>query len=250
MKIKIEKRVSLTPRDLFLLMELYRNVVLSFPQVCRKAFLGKAKSTVLNRLGKLEGMGFLERWRVPVLDSKNPGPGVFVVFSITRKGIAALSARHPEQALRQKPIRIHGYGVYHDVLLVDVMDALRVKIPGASVTNGRLWGEQPGASAVNPDAVMELPGGKERWAVELECTAKSEKRYREIVLRYRLQSVFDRVLYVTDRQEAVQKLTRVLDRKPSVLGSDPPAEKFLLLPLNDLVPKNKINQQEKDLTHE
>lgn len=250
MKIKIEKRVSLTPRDLFLLMELYQNVVLSFPQVCRKAFEGKAKSTVLNRLGKLEGMGFLERWRVPVLDSKQPGPGVFVVFSITRKGIAALSAKHPGQAFRQKPIRVHGYGVYHDVLLVDVMDALKERFPGAVVKNGRLWGEQPGVSAVNPDAVMELPGGKERWAVELECTAKSEKRYREIVLRYRLQSVFDRVLYVTDREEVVQKLARVLDRKPSILGSDPPAEKFLLLPLNDLVPKNKINQQEKDLTHE
>lgn len=255
MKIKIEKRVSLTPRDLFLLMELYGNVVLSFPQVWRKVFLGKAKSTVLNRLGKLEGMGFLERWRVPVLDSKQLGPGVFVVFSITKKGIAALAARHPAQTFRPKPIRVNGYGIYHDVLLVDVMDALRVKFPGAIITNGRLWGEQPGASAVNPDAVLEMPGGKERWAVELECTAKSEKRYREIVLRHRLQSAFDRVLYVTDSKEVVQKLARVLDRKPSILGSDPPAEKFLLLSLKELLTaqqcsvesKNKTNQNEKEL---
>ncbi len=247
MKIKIEKRVSLTPRDLFLLMELYRNVVLSFPQVCRKVFLGKAKSTVLNRLGKLEGMGFLERWRVPVLDSKQPGPGIFVVFSITRKGIAALSARHLGQSFRQKPIRVHGYGIYHDVLLVDVMDALRVKFPGAAVTNGRLWGQNVAVASVNPDAVLELPGGKERWAVELECTAKSEKRYREIVLRYRLQSVFDRVLYVTDRDEVVQKLARILERKPSALGADAPTEKFLLLPRSDLVSKNKTNQQEKEI---
>lgn len=246
MKIKIEKRVSLTPRDLFLLMELYQNVVLSFSQVCRKVFLGKAKSTVLNRLGKLEGMGFLERWRVPVLDSKQPGPGVFVVFSITRKGIAALAARHPGQRFRSKPIRVHGYGIYHDVLLVDVMDALREKFPGTIVTNGRLWSEQPGTSAVNPDAVLEMPGGKERWAVELECTAKSEKRYREIVLRYRLQSTFDRVLYVMDKAEVVQKLARVLDRMPERLGPNLPTEKFLVLPLNDLVPQNKTNQQEKE----
>ena len=247
MKIKIEKRVSLTPRDFFLLVELYRNVVLSFPQVRQKVFQGKAKSTVLNRLGKLEGMGFIERWRVPVLDSKQPGPGVFVVFSITRKGIAALSARHPGQLLRQKPVRVHGYGVYHDVLLVDVMDALRKKFTGSAVTNGRLWGEQPGASAVNPDAVLEFPGGKERWAVELECTAKSEKRYRETVLRYRLQSAFDRVLYVTDREDVVHKLARVLDRKPERLGSNPPTEKFLVLPLNDLVPQNKTIQNEEEI---
>lgn len=247
MKIKIEKRVSLTPRDLFLLMKLYQNVVLSYCQLWRKAFQGKAKSTVLNRLGKLEGMGFIERWRVPVLNSKQSGPGIFVVFSITRKGLAALSVRHPGQMFRQKPIRVHGYGVYHDVLLVDVMEALRVKFTGATVTNGRLWGEQSSASAVNPDAVLESPCGKERWAVELECTAKSEKRYREIVLRYRLQSAFDRVLYVTDKAEVVQKLARVLDRKPSVLGAEAPTEKFLVVPLRDLVPKSKTNQNEREI---
>mgnify|MGYP007071031023 CR=1 FL=1 len=182
-----------------------------------------------------------------MLDSKSPGPGVFVVFSITRKGIAALSARHPGRTWRQKPVRVHGYGIYHDVLLVDVMDALKEKFTGAVVTNGRLWGEQPGASAVNPDAVLEMPGGKERWAVELECTAKSERRYREIVLRYRLQSAFDRVLYVTDRDEVVQKLTRILDRKPSILGPDQPTENFLVLSLSDLVSKNKTNQNEKEI---
>ncbi len=239
MKIKVEKRVSLTPRDLLFLSELYENVVLSFPQVCRKVFQGKAKSTVLNRLGKLEGMGFIERWRVPVLDSKSPGPGVFVVFSITRKGIGALQARHPGKRFRQKPIRIHGYAIHHDVLLVDVMDALREKFPGAFVENGRLLPDQAAASAVYPDAVLDLPGRKESWAVELELTAKSEKRYREIVLRYRLQSVFDRVLYVTDREEVVQKLARALDRMPEQLGSNPPAEKFLLLSLKELLSAQK-----------
>lgn len=229
MKIRMQKRVSLTPRDLVLLTELYRNVVLSFPQACRKVFQGKAKSTVLNRLGKLESMRVIERWRVPVLDSKRPGPGVFVVFSITRKGIAALSATHPEMLLRQRPVRVHGYGIYHDVLLVDVLDALRERFPGLTTTNGRLWSEKDNISTVNPDAVLELPGGKERWAVELELTPKSEKRYREIVLRYRLQSAFDRVLYVTDSREVVQKLARVLERNPEKLGLNPPTEKFLLL---------------------
>ncbi len=244
MKIKVEKRVSLTPRDIFLLNELYENMVLSFSQVCRKAFLGNAKSTVLNRLGKLEGMGVIERWRVPVLDSKKPGPGIFVVFSIMRKGIAILQARQPELAFRQKPVRLHGYTVHHDVLLVDVMDVLRKKFPGASVVNGRLLTDQAGAKAVNPDAVLHLADGKERWAVELELTPKSEKRYREIVLRYRLQSAFARVLYVTDAQEVVRKLARVLDREPERLGTNHPAEKFLVLSLNELLPPQNCSKNQ------
>lgn len=247
MKIKVERRVSLTPRDTLLLNELYENVVLSFAQVCRKAFQGKAKSTVLNRLGKLEGMGVIERWRVPVLDSKKAGPGLFVVFSITRKGIGVLQARQPEKAFRQKPIRLHGYTIYHDVLLVDVQDALREKFAGALVKSGRLLADQPGAAAVNPDAVLEFPERKERWAVELELTTKSEKRYREIVLRYRLQNAFARVLYVTSSREVVQKLARVLDRIPEKLGKVPPTEKFLWLDLNELLPPQNWskNQQPK-----
>ncbi len=243
MKIKVEKRVSLTPRDLLLLIELYENVVLSFPQVCRKVFPGKAKSTVLNRLGKLEGMCFIERWRVPVLDSKTPGPGIFVVFSITRKGIGALQARHPGKSFRQKPIRIHGYAIHHDVLLVDVMDALREEFPGATLTNGGLLPNQAAASTIYPDAVLELPGCKERWAVELELTPKSEKRYREIVLRYRLQSAFDRVLYVTDSREVVQKLTRVLGRAPEKVSTNPSVEKFLLLSLKELLAAQKCSAE-------
>lgn len=237
MKIKVQKRVSLTPRDLFLLNALYENVVLSFSQVCRKAFLNKAKSTVLNRLGKLEGMGVIERWRVPVLDSRRPGPGIFVVFSITRKGIGTLAARHSEKEFRTKPVRIHGHSIHHDVLLVDVMDALKERFQGSLITNGRLLNDQ--ASAVNPDAVLELPECKERWAVELELTPKSEKRYREIVLRYRLQSAYSRVLYVTDSQEVVRKLARVLDRKPEKIDSHPPTGKFLILPISELLPSKK-----------
>jgi DNA-binding MarR family transcriptional regulator len=257
MRIKVERRVSLTPRDLFLLNTLYENVVLSFTQVCRKAFSGKAKSTVLNRLGKLEGMGVIERWRVPVLDSKKPGPGIFVVFCITRKGIGILAARQPDRAFRQKPIRLHGFTVHHDVLLVDVMDALRERFQSSIVTNGKLLGDQAAAQSVNPDAVLELPEGKERWAVELELTPKSEKRYREIVLRYRLQSAFARVLYVTTSREVVQKLARVLDRMPEKLGANQPLEKFLWLELNELLPPQKCSfalekkpTTKKEITHE
>jgi hypothetical protein len=240
MKIKVNARVSLTPRDLFLLFELYQNVVLSFPQVCRKAFSGKAKSTVMNRLAKLEGMGVLGRWRVPVLDSKRPGPGVFVVFWITRKGIGELKKWRPQEVVREKPLRLHGYAIHHDVLLVDVLDALREKFPGSTVTKGWRLTEKDVPNSIHPDAVLELPGGLERWAIELELTAKSEKRYREIVLRYRLQSAFTRVLYVTDSREVVNKLARVLEEMPEQLGTKPPEGKFMVVSLISLLPEKSM----------
>jgi hypothetical protein len=135
------------------------------------------------------------------------------------------------------------------VLLVDVVDALREKFPGAILTNGRLLGDQASAQSVNPDAVLEFPECKERWAVELELNAKSEKRYREIVLRYRLQSAFARVLYVTGSREVVQKLARVLDRMPERLSSAEPTEKFLWLDLVELLPPQNCskNQTERKL---
>ncbi len=247
MKIKVKRWVSLTPRDLLLLERLYENVVLSFAQICRKAFSGKAKSTVLNRLGKLEGMGVIERWRVPVLDAKRPGPGIFVVFSITRKGIGILQGRRPQMEFRSKPVRLNAYSIHHDVLLVDVVEALKERFPSASAKNGMLLTGPAEGGTVFPDAVLEVPERKERWAVELELTAKSEKRYREIVLRYRLQSAFARVLYVTSSREIVQKLTRVLDKMPEKLGSTEPTEKFLWLDLNELLPPQNWskNQQPK-----
>src|SRR3989344_927329 len=197
MKIKIERRVSLTPRDILLLHELYGNVMLSFPQVMRKVFVGRAKSTVLNRLGRLEGLGVIERWKIPLLDSRAPGPGIFVVFQITKYGIRALKEKIRDRIFREKPVRLHGYSIHHDVLLVDVLDALREKFPGAAITNGKLLENVAEEKVVQPDALFLLPGGQERWAVELELSAKSEKRYREIVLRYRLSRAFDRVLYIT-----------------------------------------------------
>ncbi len=247
MKIKMQRRVSLTPRDIHLLNELYENVVLSFSQVCRKAFPGRAKPTVVNRLGRLEGMGVIERWRIPVLNVKTPGPGIFVVYQITKKGVNVLKGEYLSLELRDKPVRLHGYSIYHDLLLVDAMDALKARFPGAKVIHGRLAEYvADGDKVVEPDAVMEMPGSHERWAVELELTAKSERRYREIVLRYRLSRAFDRVLYVVGHSEIVPKLTRVLDKQPGELSATLPTEKFLAIGLTALLPIEKsANNQEK-----
>jgi hypothetical protein len=84
--------------------------------------------------------------------------------------------------------------------------------------------------------------------VELELTAKSEKRYREIVLRYRLASAYARVLYVTNSREVVQKLARVLDETLEPLGANPPISKFLVAKISELLPPKNVTQEPKGNT--
>ncbi len=239
MKIKVHRRVSLTPRDYFLLEELYENVVLSFPQVWRKVFEGRAKATALNRLARLEAMDFISRWKVPRLKAGCAGGEILVVFQVTRKGIRALEKWQPGKEYRERPLGLNGYSLLHDVLLVDVMDVLRGKIPGSKVTNASLLPPREEANVVQPDAVIELAEGRERWAVELELTAKTERRYREIVLRYRLDRAFTRVLYVLEMPRVENKLARVLGTKPGRLSLNPPTEKFLCVYLAELFPQPK-----------
>jgi DNA-binding Lrp family transcriptional regulator len=235
MKFKIEQRVSLTPRDIYLLEELYRNVALSLPQISRKVFPERAKPPIINRLARLDGFGVIERWRIPVLNSRVPGPGIFVVYQITKKGIEMLRNKASATELRDKPVRLHGHSIHHDLLLVDVLDALGLRFPGAAITNGKFLEALDGDKKFQPDALLVLPGGGERWAVELELNAKSERRYREIVLRYRLSRSFDRVLYVTGSSEVTPKLARVLGKNPGELCNQPFKEKFLAINVNALL---------------
>lgn len=239
----LERKVSLTQRDLNLLRELYKNTVLSFPQVERKVFRGRAKSTIINRLGRLEGLGVITRWRVPLLERSAPTGGAAVVYQITRRGIGVLKRVPGARVLRDKPVRLSGYSLYHDVLLVDVMDALRARFPGAHVTHGRLIEQGNGEHSVpDPDAVLTVPGGGERWGIELELHAKSEARYRELVLRYRLARDLERVLYVSGASDIVPKLARVLERPVESLGASHPQGKFLFVPLDVLLNEWKRTQ--------
>ena len=54
-----------------------------------------------------------------------------------------------------------------------------------------------------PDAVLIDPRNNKKIALELELTAKSEMRYRDIILSYRTSNEFDCVLYVV-KDESIQ----------------------------------------------
>lgn len=259
MKIKAFRRVELTTRDLFLLHELYRNVVMSFPQVWRTAFAKVAKSTALNRLAHLEAAGVLRRFRVPKFPAGREESEILVVFQITRLGIRELLKRQNFAIEKAEPLRLHGYTLHHDVLLVDVMEALEKRAPGARVTHGRLIPASLVAEAgIEPDAVLASTAAQGPMAVELELTAKTDKRYREIVLRYRLARVFSQVLYVIREERVRRKLERVLGHPLVPLGAESSGDRFLFVFLRDLflapkvpspVLQSSINQQT-EVTHE
>ncbi|MCK6597221.1 MAG: hypothetical protein L6Q37_02560, partial [Bdellovibrionaceae bacterium] len=63
---------------------------------------------------------------------------------------------------------------------------------------------------VKPDAILSDTNGKLTIALELELTAKSERRYRELILKYRLAKDFESVIYVTSSEVIRNKIQNIL----------------------------------------
>lgn len=235
----IDKRksssVSLTPRDLALLKNLYDMTALSFGQVWQRHFKEKSISTISNRLSRLERADLIARLRVPRLLGIGNAPQVSVLFQITKNGIRELQKRTFSEVLRDEPVKLHAHSIEHDLLLSDVMDALKIRFSGAEIIHGRLWNPSQMASGVYPDAIIEILDGKTKWAVELEMTLKSEQRYRDIVLKYRLANDFSKVIYVIGHPAIREKLNQVLGGAPLSSGTNIITGKFHFVDVKELL---------------
>lgn len=209
-KQKMNGSVMPTLRDYFVLMGLYENVVMNFPQLTRQFFNGKAKPTVLNRLSKLESSGLICKFKVPRLLTSGSENVISVVYQITRQGIRELQKRYLDLELWPEPIRLQPFSIDHDLLLVDVLEALRNQNAGMKFLHGEHFPKKSTAISLKPDALLWMPTITKPVALELELTAKSEKRYRELILKYRLAKDFDHVLYVTSHQQVEAKIKSVL----------------------------------------
>jgi hypothetical protein len=217
---------------------LYQSVALSFPQIERMVFEGRSKSTVLNRLARLEKGDLIKRMRVHGFTADVTTASIKVVFQLTKRGIRALSKVPGVRVERDEPVRLHGHSLVHDLLLVEVASALRLKFPSSQTTDGRLWEGVKDPQQPQPDLILTMPDGQKPWAVELELTAKSEKRYRDIILRYRLSRKFDRVLYVTDQPKVIKALTKILEGRFMKIDSREPT-KFVHASLEGLLRMDK-----------
>jgi len=142
--------------------------------------------------------------------------------------IHALQKRHPEIELRPDPIRIRPYSVDHDLLLVDVILALGNKFPDHKIIHGELYFTSQRPSGLKPDAILVSTKDNGVVAIELELTAKSERRYRELILKYRLSKEFSKVIYITSHQQIENKIK-------AILGSSQAIGRFEFLQLKDVL---------------
>ncbi len=223
-------RLSVMPtaRDLSLLQSLYDNTLLSFSQIVKFHFTERSKPTVINRLTKLESAGLITRLKVPRLEVTNSKKMISVIYQITRFGISVVQKRHSEFELRSEPVRLRPYSIDHDLLLVEVMAALKIEFLGFKIVHGELFHSLANTSGLKPDAVLIDPIKNQKIAVELELTAKSEKRYRELMLKYRLSKDFSKVIYITSQRQIESKIK-------SVLGSGFMNSRFEFLTLDDVL---------------
>ena len=226
----------LTGRDATLLRDLYDSTVLSLAQIRTRHFPSAAHSTVVNRLSCLKRAGLVSSTRVGIVIHHGLGREIGVVYRISRRGIGKLTELHPEAHFRELPLPLNTASLVHDLVLTDTVTALKVRHPGARVVNGKLLSGSQRAASRNPDAVLVSTAPPERWAVELELSAKSSRRYREIVTSYRLSKDYDKVLYVVARwpiAEAVQSQILGLDVTRSRVAQ--PTARFYFASLRELL---------------
>lgn len=147
-----------------------------------------------------------------------------------------LQARYPEETFRDRPVPLNLGSLVHDLILTGAMTALTERHPSGKIVHGKLLeSEHPGRRRC-PDAVLDFPEEGGRVAVELELTAKSEKRYRAIIFHYRQDQRYHRVLYVVRGRSIEDKIRRVITGRRSVPGlPDPGMGKFEFVTLNDLL---------------
>ena len=223
--------IPLTDRDKAILGDCYRHTVISFGQIHKRHFMGNAKATVHNRLTELLHRGLVTKSRVGALAHPGGKNNVGVVYQISRQGIRALNETHPDGGLRQDPLRLSLYSLPHDLLLNEVVWALERRYPQTSFRHGRLITD-PDAKRV-PDAEFTL--GSDRIAVELELTAKSEKRYREIVWQYLLSPIFTKIVYVASDRIRDKISEQIAGRKTLPGLPRPTTGKFYFVELSALL---------------
>lgn len=236
----MSKNIILTERDIGVLKSLYDNVVMTFSQLARSHFSNVAKPTAINRLSRLEKAGFISRERIPRMTLGLDERAIGVIFQITRRGIFELRNRQFGAIAKADPIKIHPYSLHHDLVLVDLKEALEVRFGSQSMTNGKYVNGLSGLG-IEPDLIGSVPGiGK--VAVELELTDKAERRYQEIILRYRLAKDIARVVYVTPDPYIRRLISKVIVGREIHPSERPSTGKFYFADLHTII--NNPNQAE------
>lgn len=202
--------LRVSDRDLRLMLDLYENTFLSFYQIREEHFKDRAKPTVYNRLSKLINAKLIKSLRVYLVAHHRDNQDLGVIYQITKEGLSTLRSYFPNKAFRKDPVSISFYTLYHDLLLTDLLKRMRREYPGFKFVNTKLLGGDPRESMKLPDAVMKCAKTNELIAIELELTAKSLRRYEDIILSYRTNSKYKKVFYIVGSDQIRRKIGGVI----------------------------------------
>lgn len=192
----IQRNLRLTVRDIEVLQDICDSQFLSFYQIHEKHFPENKKPTVYNRISKLIRAKLIQATNVNLIAHHRKGELLGVVYLLTKQGLRKLQDFKMSDDIDLNPVSLNLASLYHDLLLTDVLRVLK-----------RTWKVTKLVRENNkriPDAVLLDPRTNKKMALELELTAKSEMRYREIILDYRINAEIDSVLYVV-KDLSVQK---------------------------------------------
>ncbi len=227
--------LKLMPRDWLLIEGLYANTLMSFKQVANYYFDERAKSTIHNRLTQLEQGGIIRRFKMGRIVHHLNETEIGVVFCLSKLGLTLLQAKTPGKTLRIEPVPVNTSTLYHDLLLVDVTKQLGGILPNMEFVSGKLLNLPARSKRRIPDIIGTWQLTSKKMAIELELTAKSEKRYRQILTEYRVEQEFEKVLYITSHTSIEEKIKTLLTHKKVEGFIRPSTGKFYFTSLNDLL---------------
>lgn len=206
----MEKGIILTSRDAILLRSLYDNTVMSFEQIHRFHFHNKSIPTVSNRLKRLRCSGYLQSMQVGVVVHHRREKRIGIIYRVTKKTIRFLQSIHPKEKLKEDSVPFNTQSLIHDLLLNDLLLALKKRNPEKEVVHGKLIHYETSKAERVPDAVIIDPITLKKTAIELELTVKSEQRYRLIIMNYRLSGRYEAVQYFVGSEAISEKLTYLI----------------------------------------
>lgn len=192
-----------TERDNLLLQTLGNFGVLSTAQLGNLFFPRVKRTTVLRRLRKLRLAGYMRQ----ILNSESKE----IVWAISNRGAQSVG-------LTRWIGSVNKNSLMHDLLFADIRISLgRSKIGDSWVSEwemkkelGRSFAHNSMIKPIIPDAAFSVDVGSavKTYALELELSAKTRKRYEEIFYRYRVAG-FSGVLYLVSSPKMGEMLADI-----------------------------------------
>lgn len=231
-------RVKLTKRDIKLLYGLYSNVFLSFEQIRREHFKNCATSTIYNRLSKLIKAELIKSINVNLNANYLLDKDIGVIYYVSQKGLVSLKEYWHREIFRDFPAPLNLNTLFHDLLLTDTIKKLEETF-NCEVLNTKIINLSNLSLEQVPDAILFSSQNNKKWAIELELTAKSNQRYREIILNYSTNQEFEKVLYIVKDEAIFKKIGGIISGYGKQFEIDDDTGKFQFLYLKEFLREQK-----------